>query len=58
MENIEMTIEGKILTIKVDLTQELGKSGSGKSMVIASTRGNAKVPGTEASIGLNVYRKL
>ncbi len=58
MKNCEMKLEGDILTIKVDLSKEFGKSSSGKSIIIGSTEGNASVPGKEeVKIGLNVYRK-
>ena len=58
MKNIEMTVEGNILTIKVDLTKEFGPSSSGKTIIIASTEGNISVEGHEtAKVGLNVYRK-
>jgi hypothetical protein len=58
MKNIEMTTEGNILTIKVDISQRFGLSSSGKSTIIASTEGNQSVPGHEAiKIGLNVYTK-
>jgi hypothetical protein len=58
MKNVEMTLEGNILTIKVDLTKEFGPSSSGKTLIIASTEGNVSIPGhEEAKVGLNVYRK-
>ena len=58
MKNIEMTTEGNILTIKVDLSQRFGQSSSGKSTIIASTEGNQSVPGHEdIKIGLNIYTK-
>ena len=58
MKNIEMSTEGQILTIKVDLSQRFGKSSSGKSTIVASTEGNPSVPGhEEIKIGLNVYTK-
>ncbi len=58
MKNIEMTTDGNILTIKVDISQRFGKSSSGKSTIIASTEGNQSVPGNEEiKIGLNVYTK-
>ena len=58
MKNVEMSLEGNILTIKVDLTKEFGPSASGKTIIIASTEGNVTFPGHEAAkIGLNVYRK-
>ena len=58
VKNVEMSVEGEILTIKVDLSQTFGKSSSGKSTIIASTEGNQSVPGRESvKIGLNVYTK-
>ncbi|MDE2518331.1 MAG: hypothetical protein O0W93_02790 [Methanocorpusculum sp.] len=58
MKNVEMKLEGNILTFKVVLTKEFGVSSSGKSIIIASTEGNqAIVPDHDVKIGLNVYRK-
>ena len=57
MKNVEMTVEGNILTIKVDLTKEFGPSSSGKTIIIASTEGNVSVLDRSEKIGLNVYRK-
>ena len=52
-----MEVQGEVLVIRVDLTKEYGLSGSGKSVIIASTGGNIAVPGREeVKIGLNVYR--
>jgi hypothetical protein len=57
-KNCDMTIEGSILTIKVDMAKDFGKSASGKSVIIASTEGNISVPGNEdVKIGLNIYKK-
>ena len=58
MDNMEMTVEGDTLTIVVNLKQDLGLSKSGKTRIIATSRGNAKIPGSDATIGLNVYRKV
>ena len=58
MKNVEMTVDGNTLTIKVDLSKEFGPSSSGKTIIIASTEGNVIIPGhEEAKVGLNVYRK-
>ncbi len=58
MKNVEMSVEGNTLTIKVDLSKEFGPSTSGKTIIIASSEGNQSVPGKETiKIGLNVYRK-
>lgn len=57
MKNVEMKVEGNILTIKVDLSKEFGPSASGKTTIVASTEGNVTVPDREEKVGLNVYRK-
>lgn len=57
MKNVEMTVEGAMLTIKVDLSKEFGPSASGKTIIIASTEGNVTIQDREEKIGLNVYKK-
>ena len=57
MKNLEMSVDGDNLTIKVDLSKEFGPSSSGKTILIASTEGNVSVPEREEKVGLNVYRK-
>ena len=55
--NIEASVEGKKLTLVIDLSKELGASKSGKTMLVASTNGNQKIA-TEhgVTIGLNAYK--
>ena len=58
MKNVEMSLDGNTLIIKVDLTKEFGPSASGKTILIATTEGNVAVPGAEEKkIGLNIYKK-
>jgi len=57
VKNVEMTVDGQMLTIKVDLSKDFGPSSTGKTILIASTEGNIVVPGREEQVGLNVYRK-
>ena len=59
MKNVEMNVEGNILTITIDLTQDFGKSTSGKTTIVASTGGNQALPSPNEHIkvGLNVYKK-
>lgn len=57
MKNVEMTVEGTMLTIRVDLSKEFGPSSTGKTIIIASTEGNVTIPDRQEKIGLNVYRK-
>ena len=56
MKNIEMSLEGDTLIIKVDLTKDFGPSKSGKTIIVASTEGNVSIPDRDEKIGLNVYR--
>lgn len=58
MKNVEYSVEGSILTIKVDLTKSQGPSASGKTTLIATTGGNVKIEGTDAVMGINVYKKV
>jgi len=57
LKNVELKVEGNILTIKVDLSKEYGPSASGKTIIVASTEGNISVPERDEKIGLNVYKK-
>lgn len=57
MQNVDMQVMGNTLVIKVDLTKDLGPSKSGKTTMVATTEGNATVPGhPDVKVGLNVYR--
>ena len=57
MKNVEMKVEGNILTIKVDLSKEYGPSASGKTTIVATTEGNITVSERDEKVGLNVYKK-
>ena len=57
MTNVDMKVNGNILTITVDLTREFGPSSSGKTIIITSTEGNVSIPERDEKVGLNVYRK-
>jgi hypothetical protein len=57
MKNVELSVDGNVLHIDIDLSQSFGPSSTGKSVCIASSEGNKSVPGTEdIKIGLNVYK--
>ena len=58
-ENIKIELDGDELVIRIDLTQELGRSKSGKSINVASTFGNISIPGhPDIQMGLNLYKKV
>ena len=49
-----------MLTIKIDTTKEIGLSASGKTTLIASSGGNAKLDiglNVDCFLGLNLYFK-
>ena len=56
MQNVKWEVKEDKLIIEIDLTMEFGPSKSGKTITIASTRGNQKIEDTDAVIGLNVYK--
>jgi len=57
MQNIQMRREGDKLLIEIDLSKDFGPSASGKTVIVASTRGNAPVPDAEGTmIGVNCFR--
>lgn len=60
MQNIKASVVGNKLTLEIDLDARLGESASGKSITVASTKGNvdaASIPGLPAGVklGLNCY---
>ena len=59
MRNIETSVSGNILTLKIDLTADKSESSSGKSLIIASTEGNVSIDEAhpEIKMGINVYTK-
>ena len=57
MKNIEMSVNGNTLTIKIDLDKTFGPSKSGKTEIVATTGGNVTVEGTDGvKIGINCYK--
>lgn len=58
---MKVTIKDGILTISMPIEKKLELSKSGKSLVVASSRGNVetdvKVEGKPLYIGLNAYIK-
>ncbi len=58
MTNVSMTVEGDILTVKINLAERHGRSSSGKSEIVASTRGNVSVDNfPDIKLGVNCYTK-
>lgn len=61
MKNIKVEQKNNTLVLTIDLSKDLGVSGSQKSIIIASTEGNQKLAelkdGTPVVVGLSVYKK-
>lgn len=58
--NITTSVDGDVLTIKIKLSERHGHSGSGKSIIVASTGGNVSVPDydkADVKVGINCYVK-
>ena len=58
MKNVELLVEGEILSVISDLSKDFGPSKSGKTVIVASTGGNKIVPGRDERIGMNIYRQV
>ena len=59
MQNVTIKRQGQKLFVEIDLSKEVGPSSSGKSIIVATTGGNAMIPDSNgAFIGVNVYRTL
>ena len=56
MQNIKCTVKSNKLLITIDLSKKGKASASGKTVVIASTRGNKVIDGTDFTLGLNLYK--
>ena len=56
-KNVEISVNGDILRIEIDLAKDFGKSKSGKTLVVASSEGNVPVPDhPNMRLGINVYK--
>lgn len=58
MLNVKQTIKGNKLILEVDLSQTHGASSSGKSITVASTKGNKDTGFEGVKFGLNVYKPV
>jgi hypothetical protein len=59
-ESLEYFVDDAgIMTIKIDTSKDIGPSASGKTTLIASSSGNAKIElgDREVFLGLNLYYK-
>lgn len=59
MANVNVTVEGSTIVIRIDATKTFGPSKSGKTTIVASTNGNQPIqtPAGVVYLGVNAYRK-
>jgi hypothetical protein len=55
VDNVEITTDDDFIVIRIDRHKRFGLSASGKTLVIASTRGNVRVTADGIVLGLNAY---
>jgi hypothetical protein len=55
VKGVTGSIDGKILTLTVDLSQEHGDSKTGKTTVVATTAGTSRIGGG-ILVGLNINK--
>ena len=57
MDNVQIEVKDNKAIITIDLSKDFGPSKSGKTIVVATTRGNVPLPGAEnIRIGINCYK--
>lgn len=57
-KNIEASVDGNILTLRIDLSARHGDSASGKTVIVATSGGNQAIEGGKGVVlGLNAYVK-
>lgn len=54
-QNVEMSMEGTTIVLKIDPSKDLGKSKSGKTTLIGTTAGEFVYGGV--CLNVNVYKK-
>jgi len=58
VQNIAISIAVDITTMTIDMSKDFGTSASGKSVIIASSRGNKRLESTNIYYGLNIYKMM
>jgi len=57
-ENIQIEIKDGKAILTIDLEHRGNVSASGKSVIVATTRGNVPIPCSTVVLGLNAYVKM
>ncbi|RLC29323.1 hypothetical protein DRH13_05910 [Candidatus Woesebacteria bacterium] len=56
MVNVEIKVKGDTIIIRINKKKSFGPSKSGKTITVASTKGNKPIEGTDLILGLNCYK--
>lgn len=56
MENVKIEVTKKEIIITINKNKNFGPSKSGKTIMVASTKGNKTIDGTDLVLGLNCYK--
>lgn len=54
--NVDVAIKGNKMVITVNLEKDCGPSKSGKTILVATTGGNKKIPDRDEFLGVNLYK--
>jgi len=57
MQNIALALKNNIVTLSIDTEKDYGPSSTDKSIIIASSRGNQLIEGTDVYIGINIFKQ-
>ena len=57
-ENITISVSADTVLVAIKRNVKGRMSGSGKNRVYASSKGNKQIPGTDLTLGLNIYGPL
>ena len=58
MDNVTVEMKGNSLILTSDLTKNFGASSSGKTEIVASTRGGVALAGKDGYfVNISIYRK-
>ena len=58
MQNVSIKVEGNKAIITIEIDKEFGPSSTGKTIIVASTRGTVAIPNTNVRLGLNAFKKV
>ncbi|HUX98820.1 MAG TPA: hypothetical protein VMV49_04655, partial [Candidatus Deferrimicrobium sp.] len=58
MQNIQFKLDENTAVLTIDTTKDFGLSSTGKTKIVASSRGNHHIEGTTIYFGVNVFKSI